>query len=120
VKFLIDECLSRRLSSLLSEAGWDVVHVSERDLLGKPDTDVLACALEEHRVLISADTDFGELLMKTKRDSRVSSLLRRGNHDAVDQASVLLNNLPELDDDLASGVIVVIADDRIRVRALTL
>jgi predicted nuclease of predicted toxin-antitoxin system len=119
VKFLIDECLSRRLSSLLSEAGWDVVHVSERDLLGRPDTEVLACALEEGRVLISADTDFGELLMRSKASQPSVILLRRGSHDADDQLTVLLNNIPGLVDDLVSGVIAVITDDRIRVRPLT-
>lgn len=119
MKFLIDECLSRRLSSLLSDVGWDVVHVGERGLLGKSDIDILACALHEERVLISADTDFGELLMKSKADQPSVVLLRRGSHDADDQMSVLVDNLPELVDELTAGAIVVITDDRIRVRLLT-
>lgn len=119
MKFLIDECLSRQLAVLLSKAELDAVHVGDRDLLGKPDTDVLACALDEGRVLISADTDFGELLMKSKANQPSVVLLRRGRHDTDDQVAVLLDNLPELADDLAAGAIAVITDDRVRVRPLT-
>jgi len=64
VKFLLDECISTRLAPLLADAGHDVIHVSDRDLAGQVDDHVLTAARDEGRVLVSADTDFGELLAK--------------------------------------------------------
>lgn len=62
MKFLVDEALSSRVASLLREAGHDAVHVGDRALLGKPDEDVMRAAAAEGRVILSADTDFGEML----------------------------------------------------------
>lgn len=58
----VDECLSNRFAQLFAQAGHDVVQVSDRELLGSTDEEVMACAVRENRVLVSADTDFGELL----------------------------------------------------------
>jgi len=62
VRILIDESLSGQVAELLAAAGHDVRHVRDLDLLGAPDTAVMKAADDEARVLISADTDFGELL----------------------------------------------------------
>lgn len=62
MRFLIDECLSVRVARLLVDAGHDAIHVAACDLAGEPDERVLGKAAEEGRVLVSADTDFGEIL----------------------------------------------------------
>jgi hypothetical protein len=62
VKFLVDESLSSTLSWLLNEAGHDALHVGDLDLLGASDDAVMAAADTTGCVLVSADTDFGELL----------------------------------------------------------
>ena len=56
---LVDECLPVRLAEALCACGHDAVHVVERGLNGKPDTDVMALAVDENRIMLSADTDFG-------------------------------------------------------------
>jgi len=71
VKFVLDECISSRLAPLLAEAGHDAVHVSDRDLAGRVDDEVLAAALDEKRVLVSADTDFGSSSPTKAWDCRV-------------------------------------------------
>lgn len=62
MKFLLDECLRRLVAELLNEAGHDAVHVGDVGLLEKPDVEVMALAAVQARVVVSADTDFGELL----------------------------------------------------------
>jgi predicted nuclease of predicted toxin-antitoxin system len=62
VRFLIDECLSGDLASRLQDAGHDCGHVYEVGLGGQPDEEIMALAAREDRILISADTDFGEML----------------------------------------------------------
>ncbi|MBO0841259.1 MAG: DUF5615 family PIN-like protein [Sciscionella sp.] len=65
MRFLLDECLSARLATLLRDAGHDCVHVQDRELLGASDERVMTCALRQLRVLLSMDTDFGELLARS-------------------------------------------------------
>jgi predicted nuclease of predicted toxin-antitoxin system len=78
-------------------------------------------AAEDRRVVVSADTDFGTLLAIRKRTSPSVILFRHGSqHRPADQAALLAVNLPRLADALDSGSIVVIAPDRIRIRALPL
>ena len=70
MRFLVDECLPAKLAAALSALGHDAVHVSDLNLLGAFDIDVMAAARRDERVLISADTDFGELLALRARADR--------------------------------------------------
>ena len=115
MKLLIDECLARLVADRLTAAGHDAIHVSDRSLLGRPDDTVLDLALREGRVVISGDTDFGELLAKSGARTPSVVLLRRTSHRPAEQAALLITNLPALEADLTSGAIIVISDDRIRV-----
>lgn len=118
MRFLIDECLSTLVVDLLRAEGHDAVHVGERDLLGHRDEDVLTCAVTEDRVLVSADTDFGELLARSGDAVPSIVLFRRVGRLPRDRVATLVANLPALADDLAAGAIVVLTDDRIRIRPL--
>jgi predicted nuclease of predicted toxin-antitoxin system len=118
VRFLLDECISARLAPLVAKAGHDVVHVSDRGLAGHVDQEVLAAARDEERVLVSADTDFGELLAKQGLPLPSLVLFRQGNRGPEHQAATLLDNLDYVAEDLTAGAMVVITDDSIRIRNL--
>lgn len=77
MRFLIDECLRPQLAVALNDLGHDAVHVSDIDLAGQPDHEIMGTARSEGRVVVSADTDFGELLATT-RATEPSVLLFRG------------------------------------------
>jgi predicted nuclease of predicted toxin-antitoxin system len=85
--------------------------------LGASDLELMAIAVDSARVLISAGTDFGELLAKGGRTLPSVILLRR-RHDPVDQSAAILNVLPDVEESLASGAVVVITEDRVRIRML--
>lgn len=70
MRLLLDESLSSSIARPLSEEGYDVVHVGDLGLLGAADDAVMQAALEQARVLISADTDFGELLALNRHPGR--------------------------------------------------
>jgi predicted nuclease of predicted toxin-antitoxin system len=119
MKALLDNNLSPRLVPLLDAAGWDVVHVGALGMESAPDTDVLAAARDTARVLISADTDFGGLLARTHATSPSVVLVRRvAGRRVEDLAPLLVANLTPLADDLATGSMVVIGDENVRVRRL--
>ena len=65
------------VADLLVVGGLDAVHVANHGLLAHPDEEVAACALAEGRVVVSADTDFGELLAKSGAARPSFLLLRR-------------------------------------------
>lgn len=118
MRFLLDECLSQRLVPLLEIAGHDVIHVVDCGLAGRVDDDVLERARTEGRVLVSSDTDFGELLARA--DAALPSLIlfRQGNREPEHQAATLLGNLGQVVDDLDAGAIVVFTNENIRIRRL--
>ena len=118
MRFLVDECLSIRLAPLLAEAGHDAVHVTDRGLEGHADHEVLATAAAEGRVLLSADTDFGEILARSNDATPSVILFRRADQTAAALAELLSANLEAIADDLMHGAFVVITEDRIRIRRL--
>lgn len=120
MKFLLDECTSIRLGALVRDDGHDVVHVIECGLAGKTDEVVMAFARDERRVLISVDTDFGELLVRSGESLPSVILFRQGNRSPEHQAGVLRSNLEAITSALEVGSFVVFSNSRIRVRTLPL
>jgi predicted nuclease of predicted toxin-antitoxin system len=52
-KLLLDEHIWAYLAKLLREQGFDVVHVTEVDLVATPDDDIMAYAVGEHRAVVT-------------------------------------------------------------------
>jgi predicted nuclease of predicted toxin-antitoxin system len=121
MKFLLDSNLSHRIAQLLRDAGINAAHVRDKDLQHATDSVILEFARQHAFVLVSEDTDFGELLARQCTVAPSFVLLRTYEPMTPDdQAAVLLANLPRLYDDLDQGAIVVIERSRIRVRRLPL
>lgn len=119
MRFLIDNNLSPILAELLRTAGHDVSHVRDIGLGTATDQVVMSRAEAEHRVVVSADTDFGTLLARSGAKVPSVLLIRRlVGRRAAEQASLILANLPAVAEDLESGAVVVLTDDRIRIRRL--
>ena len=119
MKLLLDEGLSPRVVDLLGAAGHDVVHARDAGLQSASDSVVLAAALEQGRVLLTLDTDFGALLALSGAP-QPSIVLFRGEvtRRPEGQARLFLANLDQLAGDLDEGAVAVIGDDRVRVRRL--
>ena len=119
MRFLLDQNQSHLLIGLLAEAGHDAVHVRDLELSRADDNEILQRARDDHRVVLSADTDFGELLARSNASGPSVVLFRRqGQRRAVDVAALLLANLDAVADDLHRGAIVVVDAGRVRVRQL--
>jgi predicted nuclease of predicted toxin-antitoxin system len=79
LRFLIDNALPPRLAELLAAAGHDAVHVRAYGMHAATDEEILARALEEHRIIVSADSDFGTILAIQAADRPSFILFREPN-----------------------------------------
>lgn len=78
MKFLIDAQLPRRFVVWLTEAGHDALHTLDLPLKNKtPDHEVVACAMQNGRVVVSKDDDFVQLFLLTGEPSLL--LISTGN-----------------------------------------
>ncbi len=62
MKLLLDQGLPRSASSLLSQQGFNTIHVSETGMWAAEDAEIIQKAQEESRVVITLDADFHAIL----------------------------------------------------------
>ncbi len=85
------------------------------------DREILEYAVQDQRIVLTSDTDFGELLAMSNAALTSAVLLRRqGDRRAAQIAALVLANLEAVSEDLVAGAIVVLEADRVRVRRLPL
>jgi predicted nuclease of predicted toxin-antitoxin system len=83
------------------------------------DEKILARALQEDRIVVSADSDFGALLANQELERPSFILFRNPNLlVAEDFINMLLPSLPELEAELVSGCVAVFRNRSLRVRRL--
>lgn len=80
MRLLVNENISRTVVADLRQSGHDVLSAKE-SLRGQSDQSLLARAVEESRVLVTQDKDFGELAWRSRLPATCGVLLfRLGGH----------------------------------------
>lgn len=83
------------------------------------DEAILARALQEDRIIVSADTHFGAILAAQGSDRPSFILFREPNLlVARDYFETLVRGLPLLEPELVAGCVAVFRNGRLRVRKL--
>ncbi len=118
MRFLVDMGVSLRIVEWLRNNGHDTKHLREEGLHRIPNGGIFEKAIDENRVIITFDLDFGEIvaLSKGKKASVVLFRLRntRTSHLIDRLSSVLKDTASALDE----GAVVVVEESRHRVRYL--
>jgi predicted nuclease of predicted toxin-antitoxin system len=93
MQFLANENLPLPSVRLLRQAGYDVAAITE-ETPGIEDTEVLARAADEQRIILTFDRDYGELIYRLRlRSPRGVIYLRFQPHTPEEPAVILLNLL---------------------------
>lgn len=98
---------------MLIGLGHDVSSVAERDPRAS-DVEVLAIAVEEGRILITEDKDFGELVFV--RRLPYSCIIRFVDMRVEEKVSAMRSLLEHEADSMHQGVLIVVTQSRVRVR----
>jgi predicted nuclease of predicted toxin-antitoxin system len=116
VRLLADENIPGLVVTALRREDHDVVWITETDS-GTSDLDVLQRAVEERRVLLTLDTDFGTLIFHRDRPALTAVLLFRVDGMAPSELADLVLSTPSQRSDWV-GCMAVIDPDQIRIRSL--
>ena len=113
MKLLLDSCVWGGAKAVLQAAGHDVVWCG--DWAQDPgDTQILATAHQDGRVLVTIDKDFGDLAVHQGQSHH--GIVRIVDFAARQQATVCQVVLEQYADDVARGAIITAERGRIRIR----
>ena len=112
MKFLIDRCAGRLLADWLRKQGHDVVE--SRELGPDPgDRALLDWAAKEARILVTIDTDFGQLIYVENLSH--AGLIRLPDVPARERQLILQDLIMRYGNDLLDAAIITVRGGRIRI-----
>ena len=118
MKFIADIHISPQTVESLAERGYIINRVNEFISFNAKDEEILDLALREESTIITQDLDFSSMLAK-RGMSRPSVIILRINVVRPDRVTNILEMiLPQVESELNKGSIVIVEDDRIRIRKL--
>ncbi len=112
MKFPVDRCVGRRLGDWLRGQGHDVVQAHEFGF-DPGDQALLQRAATEGRILVTIDTDFGELVYV--RDAPHVGLVRLPDVPAAQRVALMAEVLQRHRHALEAQAVVTIRSGRIRI-----
>lgn len=113
MKLLVDNCLSYTVAVALEAAGHDVESVGEW-AADPGDRLVLAAAARAGRVLLTADREFGELVVFERLPNAGIIILQK--IAAEDHADACLRAIVKHEPELMAGGVVIVLPEKMRAR----
>ena len=112
MKFLIDRCAGRLIAQWLRSKGHDVVESRERGP-DPGDRVLLEWAASESRILITIDTDFGQLVFL--ENAPHCGLIRLPDVPAKDRLRLIEDLLTRFFTELEESAIITVRGGRVRI-----
>lgn len=110
--------LSPEWVAALQTAGHDAIHWSSVGRHNAPDTEIMAGARTERRVVLTQDLDYGALLYATGAIAPSVAVIRAEDVRPASAATSVMVALREAARDLEAGALVTIDPRKARVRTL--
>jgi predicted nuclease of predicted toxin-antitoxin system len=116
VKFKLDENLPISSAAILTSAGHDVDTVTQEDLIGALDRDVVAAATTAGRILISLDRGLGDIRAYPPGSHAGIVVLRLTDQSAAAAIKAVSDLATLTDPDTLAGAVAVLQRGLLRIR----
>lgn len=120
MKFLVDMNLTPKWCAILQAEGWDSVHWSSVGAATAPGHDIMQRAVDEQRVVLTNDLDFGAMLAATQAQGPSVVQVRTQDVRPGSMAPLLIPVLHQFQNELEAGALLILDEARSRVRLLPL
>ena len=118
MKFVIDQPVSPRVAEWLCDAGHDAFHLRERGLSRLPDDQIVALAVAENRIIVTADLDFTRIITLSGKAGPGLILFRAGNISDDRMLALVQTVLADVDEQRLLRSVTVVDLHSIRVAPL--
>jgi len=118
MRFLADGGISPRTVEFLRQLGHQAAHIRTLGLQWSSDVEIIDRARADRSVVVTFDLDFGEILALGVLDRPSVIILRLQDERAAFVNDRLANVIEERQVDLDAGALVLVEDDRYRLRRL--
>jgi len=116
IRFLCDECVGKPTIDLLRKSGHSVIKANEAKLGGKSDLEILKWATREKRILLTEDTDFGNIILYPPKLHQGIVLLRFRHSLESNVHNTLLELLSELKPKDFTKTLIIVDAEKYRLR----
>ena len=118
MRFLLDMGVDVRIGTWLREHGHEPIHLRDQGLQRLPNGEIFTKAISENRVILTFDLDFGEIAALARGRKASVVVFRLHNTRTAHVLERLASVLPDCSSILQKGAVVVVEENRHRVRPL--
>lgn len=116
MKFKIDENLPADVVGLFRQASHDAMSVFDQNLVGQPDRNIAAVCQLEGRVIVTLDTDFGNMVAYPPSEYPGIIVIRTSDQSKPNLLNVIRRVLLVLTHEPLEHKLWIVEADRIRIR----
>jgi len=120
MKFIADIHISPQTVRSLIERGYKIRRMTEFLKPNAKDEEILDLALREESTIITQDLDFSALLAKRGVNKPSVITLRVNTAKPSKITEILEKALPQIESELNKGSIIIVEEERIRIRKLSI
>lgn len=117
MRFLVDINCSLTVAAWLRSQGYDAVHLRERGLHSLSDEAVFSRAMEERRIVLTFDLDFGDIVAASGY-APVGVILFRLHDMTPEHVIERLRTVIQTAREALNGAVVLVQETRLRIRRL--
>ncbi len=118
MKFLLDMGLANSTAIFLRGRGYDAIHLREEGLQRLEDKQIIAKALQENRIVLTHDLDFGRIVALSHQQYPTVITFRLDDMQPSQVNHYLTELLTQFAQELKIGALVSVNEQVIRVRQL--
>lgn len=118
MRFLLDMGIAANVALWLKNQGHDAIHLNDENLYTLEDDSIIEKAIDEDRIIITSDMDFGQLLALNRFRQASVIQFRTSDFTPVNIQNKLELLFTKFSNQLDGDFIITIEDNRIRFRKL--